>query len=1335
MADSQWLSSYPTEVNNLNGEYVFETYFCLQPDASNVVVNVCLRADDAADVYLNGNLLVTTPPLYSFQAVTPACGTASMVANPGWFLPGQNVIQVRVRNLYAVAMGLNLTGSVTGSGLALQAAACCRPASGISGQKYFDFNQNGSRDAGEPALPGWTLQLSNGATATTDANGYFYFQNLVPGTYTVTEVLQAPWTQTAPAGGSHTATLGVAQQVNGRDFGNWKPNDPNCPVLISCPSDIVAECTGSGAEVAFNVTATSQCGNNPVKVICTPPSTTLFPLGTTTVNCTALDSQNNWAECSFTVTVIDTTPPVITCPDNIVVDSCTNLPVSFAPIATDNCGNVTVVCTPPSGSVFGAGTTTIVTCVATDEAGLSSSCQFTVTVNLRSAVITQTVILQPGDNYVTCQVDGINSNEIGDDTFLSLAGPQLEGLQLLFGVWDNCQLTAPANAYSYIASDWYDDGSAANANSILWLRDQTTIIRNPSATPVTLTLTGTMLCTPVAKTLAPCCLTLLGSQVAGSGDFYSITGHPPSDYTRIEVYRYPQPPNGGFNLPFELATTYTAATGVWSPPFPVLKPGEGVLIKVNCCPPTETVVLNTGYNQNTGVVYPLQAADAFWWVTSDPTQPGTTLPRPASVIQRNAAWSQPMADSQWLSSYPTEVNNLNGEYVFETYFCLQPDASNVVANVCLRVDDAAEVYLNGNLLVATPALYSFRTVTPACGTASMVANPGWFLPGQNVIQVRVRNLYAVAMGLNLTGSVTGSGLALQAAACCRPASGISGQKFFDFNQNGSHDAGEPALPGWTMQLSNGATATTDANGYYYFQNLAPGSYTVTEVPQSSWTQTAPAGGSHTVALGVAQQVNGRDFGNWKPNDPNCPVLISCPSDIVAECTGSGAEVSFNVTATSQCGNDPVTVISTPPSTTLFPIGTTTVNCTALDSQNNWAVCSFTVTVMDTTPPVITCPDNIVVESCSNVSVNFAATATDNCSSNLTMVCTPPSGSVFGAGTTTVVTCVATDEVGLSSSCSFTVTVQGPPRTFLLANTGVGANRATLAEGHVDPHYTLTANPNGGGTYALASSPHPSWLDNTATSKWIGVSADGAGATGTYTYQMTFNVPSLENAVITGQWAADNNGSVVLNGSGTPVATLTGGGLGNFTTWHPFTINSGLQVGLNTLVFTVTNDGGPTGLRVELTGSMTCCSAIIDSDGDDMSDEWELLYELDPVDPKDDRLDLDGDGMTNFVEYAFGLNPTSGVSVNPITQMLNKTTGEFRYTRRDPSLTGLVYTVQTSTDLLLWTDDTIATAGQTIATVGGDDQTMAVTLNGSPQTAPRLFVRVKAERHDESCTHP
>ena len=105
-------------------------------------------------------------------------------------------------------------------------------------------------------------------------------------------------------------------------------------------------------------------------------------------------------------------------------------------------------------------------------------------------------------------------------------------------------------------------------------------------------------------------------------------------------------------------------------------------------------------------------------------------------------------------------------------------------------------------------------------------------------------------------------------------------------------------------------------------------------------------------------------------------------------------------------------------------------------------------------------------------------------------------------------------------------------------------------------------------------------------------------------------------------------------------------------------------------------------------------------------------------------DNDNDGLTNQQEFAFGLSPISGSSVNPIVAQLNTTTGQFSYQRLAGS--GLTYRILTSTTLATgsWTQD--LTASQVAgATDANGNQIVVVTLTGAPLTAPSLFVRVAA----------
>jgi hypothetical protein len=84
------------------------------------------------------------------------------------------------------------------------------------------------------------------------------------------------------------------------------------PPVLSLPANMVVEATGpNGAAVTFTATATDDNPANPA-VTCVPPSGSTFPLGVTTVNCSATDAAGNTATGSFKITVQDTTPPAIT---------------------------------------------------------------------------------------------------------------------------------------------------------------------------------------------------------------------------------------------------------------------------------------------------------------------------------------------------------------------------------------------------------------------------------------------------------------------------------------------------------------------------------------------------------------------------------------------------------------------------------------------------------------------------------------------------------------------------------------------------------------------------------------------------------------------------------------------------------------------------------------------------------------------------------------------------------------------------------------------------------------------------------------------------------------
>lgn len=169
----------------------------------------------------------------------------------------------------------------------------------------------------------------------------------------------------------------------------------------------------------------------------------------------------------------------------------------------------------------------------------------------------------------------------------------------------------------------------------------------------------------------------------------------------------------------------------------------------------------------------------------------------------------------------------------------------------------------------------------------------------------------------------------------------------------------------------------------------------------------------------------------------------------------------------------------------------------------------------------------------------------------------------------------------------------------LFNTGVNSLGKPLADGTVgDSHYTLVAVPTSTtsdirvrtsvGGYPINGIPG-FWLGDDTASAWVGPNNDSSVTGpqfGTWVYQTAFDLTGFDLATtsIAGRWAADDYGSIALNGNATGFAIASsypGTTIAGYNTWFDFTINSGFVSGINTLEFTVINSGGgPTGLRVE-----------------------------------------------------------------------------------------------------------------------------------------------------------
>jgi hypothetical protein len=154
------------------------------------------------------------------------------------------------------------------------------------------------------------------------------------------------------------------------------------------------------------------------------------------------------------------------------------------------------------------------------------------------------------------------------------------------------------------------------------------------------------------------------------------------------------------------------------------------------------------------------------------------------------------------------------------------------------------------------------------------------------------------------------------------------------------------------------------------------------------------------------------------------------------------------------------------------------------------------------------------------------TATDNCGGVPVVVVTPPSGSTFPVGTTTV-NATATDACGNPSRCSFKVTVSGKPSAEITGDAAICDGQTTTLCGPdgsftwtwtgpggytnstrcitvgVAGTYNLTvkdaANCTSTGSFDLAVNPKPVCSITGASSVCQGASTQWCGPTGDYTY--------------------------------------------------------------------------------------------------------------------------------------------------------------------------------------------------------------------------------------------
>jgi hypothetical protein len=917
------------------------------------------------------------------------------------------------------------------------------------------------------------------------------------------------------------------------------------PPTLSLPGNMTQEATGpSGAVVTFTATATDQNPSNPT-VTCTPASGSTFPLGVTTVKCSATDAAGNMATGSFKVTVQDTTPPSLSLPANITAEATGPMgaTVSYpAPTATDVVdGPVAVACTPASGSAFALGTTAV-TCSATDKAGNTASRTFTVTVQ----DTTPPSLSLPAN--VTAEATGSAGAVV---SYTATAVDAVDGARpVTCAPASGSTFTIGTTTVSCSASDTH--GNTASGSFAVTVQDTTKpSLTLPSAITVEATgFAGAAVTYSVGATdvvdgaVAVTCSSASGSPFALGTTTVTCTatdahGNSASGSFAVTVVDTTPP---SLTVPADMTVEATGPAGA------AVSYGASALdivdgaVTPTCAPASGSTfpIAATTVTCTATDAHGNSASKSFRVLVQDTTPPVLTLPAPITTEATGPTGA--------VVTYTASATDLVDGPV--AVICSPASGTTVALGTAMVSCSAADAHGN-------KATNSF-TVTVQDTTPPMVVPPA------NVVAEATGPSGAVVTysGASATDVVDGS-----LTPTCSPSSGATfalGTTTVSCSATDAHgntgsatftvtvrDTTPPAL---TLPSSMTVEATGPSGAAVSYAasatDLVDGAVAVNCAPASG---SPFALGTTTVSCSASDAHGNKATGNFTVMvvDTTPPVL-TLPANISKEATGpSGAAVSYTAGATDVV-DGPVAVACTPASGSAFALGTTTVTCSALDRAGNTAKGSFAVTVVDTTPPVLTLPTPITAEATGpgGAVVTYTASANDLVDGAVTPSCAPASGSAFALGTTTV-SCSASDTRGNTASGSFAVTVQDTTKPSLSLPPNITTNPTGLSNGLsvatvtyeasatdlVDGAVPVTCTPPSGSTFAIG----------TTTVSCSAADAHGNTASGSFTVMVVYNWDGFFRPV-------ENDGVVnqVKAGSAIPVKFRLNGywGLNIFFNGYP-----------------------------------------------------------------------------------------------------------------------------------------------------------------------------------------
>lgn len=203
------------------------------------------------------------------------------------------------------------------------------------------------------------------------------------------------------------------------------------------------------------------------------------------------------------------------------------------------------------------------------------------------------------------------------------------------------------------------------------------------------------------------------------------------------------------------------------------------------------------------------------------------------------------------------------------------------------------------------------------------------------------------------------------------------------------------------------------------------------------------------------------------NQPQLTIFFSTGSicgstdsvTVDSTCMAAVPDFAGSITVTDNCDPAP-SITQFPPAGSGVPLGLNAVSLVTIDAAGNSDSCSVNVLAVDETAPVVICPatDTVAADGgCEAMAMSYASLGSDNCDPSPVTTQSPAVGSPLNQGANTV-TLTVTDASGNADSCSFTVVVtdQTPPNLSGASSRVIITTDADDTMNELDPNNNMGA---------------------------------------------------------------------------------------------------------------------------------------------------------------------------------------------------------------------------------------------------------------------------------------